>query len=44
MLVNDDGTPHRALQCQISTSKVWVLEYDLDSNGRVKHMANYYQP
>lgn len=36
--------PHRALQLQISTSKVWVLEYDLDSNGRVKHMANYYQP
>mgnify|MGYP000075498718 FL=1 len=44
VLVNDDGTRTVRYSCQISTSKVWVLEYDLDSNGRVKHMANYYQP
>ena len=44
VLVNDDGTRTVRYSCQISTSKVWVLEYDLDGNGRVKHMANYYQP
>ena len=43
VLVNDDGTRTVRYSCQISTSKVWVLEYDLDGNGRVKHMANYYQ-
>ena len=41
---DDDGTRTVRYSCQISTSKVWVLEYDLDGNGRVTHMANYYQP
>ena len=44
VLVNDDGTRTVRYSCQTAASRVWVLEYDLGSNGRVNHIANYYQP
>lgn len=44
VLVNDDGTRTVKYSCQISTSKVWVLEYHLGASGRVDKIVNYYQP
>lgn len=44
VLVNDDGTRTVRYSCQTAASRVWILEYDLGSNGRVNHIANYYQP
>ncbi|MCI5956212.1 MAG: chitobiase/beta-hexosaminidase C-terminal domain-containing protein, partial [Clostridiales bacterium] len=44
VLVNGDGTRTVKYSCQISTSKVWVLEYHLGASGRVDKIINYYQP
>lgn len=44
VLVNEDGTRTVKYSCQISTSKVWVLEYHLGASGRVDKIINYYQP
>ena len=44
VLVNDDGTRSVRYSCQTSTSKVWVLDYHLNANGRVDHIVHYYQP
>ena len=44
VLISSDGTRYVQYSLSTATSKTWILQYWLGSNGRVNRIVHYYQP